>query len=269
VSEESIATKTVIHRVPGMDDVRVRADLAYRGALGFDLYAPARADAPLPAVVLVAGYPDPGFKMVLGCRFKEMGSTVSWARLIAASGMVAIPYTNEDPVADLHALLRHLRQNASALGLDARRIGAWASSGHVTLALSLALRDSPEKPACAALLYGYTLDLDGARGVADASARFGFANPCAGRGVDDLASDVPLLLVRAGRDEMPGLNDALDRFAARALAADLPVSLVNHPTGVHAFELAAASAAARAAVEQTLAFLRSHLYAGDTTVNRG
>jgi hypothetical protein len=53
-------------------------------------------------VVIVEGYPDPGLKAVFGCRFKEMGSTTSWARLIAASGMVAVAYTNERPEPDLH-----------------------------------------------------------------------------------------------------------------------------------------------------------------------
>jgi len=269
VSEDRIATKTVLHRVPGVDEVRVRAGLEYGDGLTFDLHALPGASAPLAAVVLVAGYPDPGFERVMGCRFKAMGSTTSWARLIAASGLAAIAYTNEDPARDLHALLRHVRAHAGELGLDARRVGAWASSGNAPLALSLALRDAPERLACVALCYGYTLDLDGATGVADASRRYGFANACAGRGFEAVADDVPLLLVRAGGDELPGLNAALDRFAARALAANLPLALLNHPSGAHAFELFDPSPAAGAVVEQVLAFLRTRLYAGDTTVNRG
>jgi hypothetical protein len=131
------------------------------------------------------------------------------------------------------------------------------------------MRDAPERIACAALCYPYTLDLDGASGVAAAAGRFGFANACAGRGIDDLARDVPLLLVRAGRDELPGLNEALDRFAVRALAANLPLTLVNHPDAPHAFELFDGGAATAAVVEQVLAFLRARLYSAATTVNRG
>lgn len=36
---------------------------------------------------------------------------------------------------------------------------------------------------------------------------------------------------------MPGLNDSLDRFAAVALAAHWPVTMVNHPPAPHAFDL--------------------------------
>jgi hypothetical protein len=40
---------------------------------------------------------------MLGCRFKEMAMSVSWGQLIAASGMIAIAYTNREPAADLNA----------------------------------------------------------------------------------------------------------------------------------------------------------------------
>jgi acetyl esterase/lipase len=118
---------------------------------------------------------------------------------------------------------------------------------------------SDERITCAALVYGYTMDLDGSTLVADASSTFRFRNACAGRTIDDLAADVPIFVVRAGRDEMPGLNEALDRFAGAALARNLPIALANHPAGVHAFDLYDDGPAARAAIRQTLAFLRAHL----------
>jgi hypothetical protein len=269
-----MAARQVLHRVPGLENVRVRAELEYAsgdaGALVFDLYPPLHApDVPPPVVVIAAGYPDPGFKTVFGCRFKDAGFVTSWARLLAASGVAAITYANEQPERDLRRLLAHVRANGAALGLDASRIGLWASSGNAPVALAELLHDAPTRIVCAALLYPLTLDLDGGTGVAKAARRFGFANACAGRSVADLARDLPLLLVRAGRDEFEGLNEALDRFFARALAANLPVALANHPEGVHAFELSDASPRSVLLVEQVLAFLRGHLYAAVTTVNRG
>jgi hypothetical protein len=70
---------------------------------------------------------------------------------------------------------------------------------------------------------------------------------------------MPLFLVRAGRERFEGLNDALDRFLARALARNLPVTLVNHATGSHAFDLDDDGATSREVVKQALAFLRFHL----------
>jgi hypothetical protein len=87
-----------------MDAVTIRRDVEYRasgdGALAMDLYYPpdAKSGARTPVVVFVAGYPDPGMQKVLGCRFKEMGSSVSWAQLAAASGLVAITYANPEQV---------------------------------------------------------------------------------------------------------------------------------------------------------------------------
>lgn len=224
--------RPVLYTVPGMEGVTVRRDVVYRttdaGALTLDLYSPpGPKTAPRPAVVVVAGYPDPGFAAMLGCRFKEMESSVSWARLLAAS-----------------------------LGVDADRIGLWASSGNVPLALRALMRQ-PLK--CAALCYGLMLDLEGSTTIAEAAKTFGFANPNAGKAVEDLPRDVPLFIARAGRDENPGLNDALDRFIARALACNLPVTLANHPEGPHAFDLFHDSATTRGIVGQVLAFLRRHL----------
>jgi len=262
---QDMIKKTVIYEMPGTEDVTVRRDVEYAqseaGALTFDLYAPPGSppEARLPAVVIVAGYPDAGFVQRLGCDFKEMGSSVSWARLIAASGMAAIAYTNREPEADLQALLRHVRDNAAALAIDPARIGVWASSGNVPLALSLLLRDAAVPLRCALLAYGYLLDLEGTTRVADAAGMFGFVHPCDGKSVADLSPEIPLLLVRAGQDQIPHLNETIERFVAQALPANLPLTLVNHPTGPHAFDLFEDSAAARGVIRQMLAFLRAHL----------
>lgn len=272
-----IAERTVVYGVHGMDDVEVLRDIEFEAddggdALKFDLYRPHGSEegARAPAVVIVAGFPDSGFEAKVGRRFKEMGSSVSWGRLLAASGVAAVAYTNREPSKDVHALLRHLRRNADALGLDAGRLGLWASSGNVPLALSVLMSDgggrlTSEEGArlkCAALFYGYTLDAGGAHIVKEASRTWGFANPCAGHSAKDLPARTPLFVVRAGRDQMPGLNEALDRFAAEALALNLPVTLVNHAQAPHAFDLFDEGEATREVIRQALAFLRFNLSAG-------
>jgi len=142
-----IATKTVLYTLPGMDSVQVRTGVEYHrasdGPLTMDLYYPAlpvgspeglrygprrEAGTALPAVIFVTGYPDPGTRRMLGCAAREMGSYVSWARLIAASGMVAIAYENAQP-ADVTAVFEYVGTNAAALGIDAARVGIWSCSG--------------------------------------------------------------------------------------------------------------------------------------------
>lgn len=104
-----------------------------------------------------------------------------------------------------------------------------------------------------------TLDLDGQTGVADAANMFRFVNPAAGKTIDDLADDIPMFLARAGADEVPRLNETLDRFVTAALKRDLPITVVNHPGAPHAFDLLHDNERSREIIRQVLAFLRFHL----------
>ena len=261
-----MSKKRVVYQLPGGDSVNIRRDVEYHtceaGPLKMDLYYPPsrQEQQSLPAVVIVTGYPDPGFQKIFGCKFKEMGSTVSWAQLAATSGIVGITYENREPTTDLHQLFQHVNEACASLGIDSTRIGIWASSGHVPLALSLLMLDAPQQLKCAALLYGYTLDLEG-DAVSQAEKLFRFVNPSAGRTVEDLEKDVPLLIVRAGRDELPGLNPTLELFISKALGANLPLTVVNHPTAPHAFDLLDDTDDSREIIRVTLEFLRFHLSA--------
>ena len=260
--QNDIAAKQVVYTMPRVCDAIARREIEFLAADGtalkMDVYHPPDSglDTRAPLVVIIAGYPDAGFERIVGCKFKDMGSTTSWARLIAASGMAAIAYTNREPIGDLHAVLEHVRQNAAALHVDENRLGIWASSGNVPLALSLLMDDAPARVTCAALFYGYTLDLDGATGVAETARAFGFVNPCAGKRVDDLRPGIPLFLARAGKDQMPGVNVAMDRFLQEVVTTNRPITFVNHAAGPHAFDVLDDSDTSREIVKRALSFLR-------------
>ena len=253
ISPDHISKKRVVHFVPGMDAVTVQ----HEGEI--DIYYPAIGDgAPSPAVVFVTGFADAGAQRRLGCRFKEMGSFVSWAQLTAASGMAAITYGNTEP-SDIHQVLHHLRLHAARLRIDATRLAVWVCSGHGPNALSLLMNDYSQPPRCAALLYPYTLDVASATAVADASRQFGFVVPAAGRALADLRDDVPLFVARAGQDQMPGLNRALDAFVSGALNRNLPITVANHARGPHGFDVFDDSERSREIIRAVLAFLQWHL----------
>lgn len=256
-----VTLKAVVYQIPGMDSVTVRRDVEYRqsdaGSLTMDLYYPphSKAGQRHPAVIFVTGFSDAGAQTRLGCKLKEMASYISWAQLTAASGLVAITYTNSEPATDALAVLRYVRQHAESLEIDGDRIGIWSCSGNVPTALSVLMR---ETLSCAVLCYGFMLDLDGSTCVADAQKLWGFANPSGGKSVDDLPRDLSLLIVRAGKDEFLDLNAAIDRFAARALAANLPITLVNHASGPHSFDLLDDSETSREIIRGILAFVTFH-----------
>ena len=176
MSQDHISQKRAVYRIAGMERAVIRKDVVYRttdaGPLTMDVYSPAdvTGGARLPAVVLVAGYNDVGYEKMLGVKFKEMAMSVSWGQLIAASGMVAIAYTNREPAADLDALLEHVRRRrggARHRRRSHRSVGLLRQRAARAVGADGAGRDFLK---CAALLYGYMLDLDGATGVAESSA---------------------------------------------------------------------------------------------------
>jgi acetyl esterase/lipase len=259
-----LAKMTIVYSIPGMDAVTVRHDVPYRatesGSLVFDVYYPPGAanDRPLPAVLFIHGYSDAGVPNPFGRGFREMGHPVSWARLIAASGLVAILYSNRQAVDDAQAILAHIRDEAPGLGIDGSRICLFASSGHVPLALWLLMQADRHEIRCAVLCCGYMLDLNGATSVADMQKNYRFANPGTGKTMDDVRNDVPLLVVRAGRDQF-GVNTSLDSFIAGALQKDLPVRMINHAGAPHAFDLFEDSEATREIIREILRFMQVHL----------
>lgn len=262
--QDRITKKTVVYQTPGMDAVTIRRDVEYRSndasALTMDIYYPpdSKSGARTPAVVFVSGYSDVGFQKMLGCKLKEMGSYISWGKLTAASGLVAITYSAVEPTADLHALLQYVRQNAAGLGIDENRIGVWACSGNVPNALSVLMQEANDYLKCAVLCYGLMLDLDGSTNVAQAAKMFGFVNPSEGKSVNDLPQDLPLFIARAGQDN-PQLNEMIDQFLAKALSRNLPVTFANHHVAPHAFDVMHDSDASREIIRQILAFIRFHL----------
>ncbi len=74
-------------------------------------------------------------------------------------------------------------------------------------------------------------------------------------------STLPMFVARAGQDANPGLNAAMDQFIAAALAANAPVTVVNHPAGEHGFDMLNDDDRSREIIRAVLAFFETHLRA--------
>jgi hypothetical protein len=253
-----ITLKRIIHRIDGMERIEVTRDVAYHGDLKLDVYHPGRSSDRLPpAVVITAGWADVGVPMTLGCNFREMEMVVSLAQLIAASGMAAITYSTRSPARDAGRLADFIARSGAELRLDPGRLGIWASSGNMPVALGFLIEKRPVVRA-AVLSNGYTFDASGGTAVADAAATYRFVNATAGRSVRDLPPDLPVFIVRCGHDD-PGLNEALDRFVGDAVRENLPITFVNHATAPHGFEIHVDTPASHHILNAMLSFMRFHL----------
>ena len=222
MTRHEVATRRVLYEIPGMESVRVRKE-EFPGADGrplpMDVYEPIAAHGDC-VVAIVAGFPDAGFEQHVGCKFMEMEWSISMAKLIAASGMTAVTHSNREAESDGIALMKHL-------GASYRRVGMWTTSGNGPVGLHVAAH-----AACAV-----------------------FNNPV----TKEFCPDTPLFIIRAGQDDTPGLNDALDAFAAKAFAANKPLTLVNYPEAPHSYELSVDAPATRRVLQQGLDFLRAYL----------
>ena len=250
--------------LPEADQVLIQTGIEYSrtdaGPLTLDVYAPARRapSVALPAIVMVAGYSDTGYETVTGCRFKDMRMSTGWAQLVASFGMIAVTYGNARPEEDLDAVLRHLHEHAAEFGIDAARLALWAMSGNGPLGLATLAKSPAGSFRCAVFSCAYLADLDGATHVADASRQWRFTYPDGFR-VENVPADLPVFIARAGHEQDPGLNHAIDRLVAALLAANRPVTCVNFAAAPHAFELFHDTLETREVIRQMFRFARFHL----------
>jgi hypothetical protein len=120
-----ITTKKVLLQLPGMDAVTSRL-VEFAGADGqplpLQVYYPAGVARPVPAVVIVEGYADPGFTKFFGCRFGD--------GLVGVDGLDGGIRAGGDHLRDPRAKpmpgLLYVSAHADVLGVDATRTGLWA-----------------------------------------------------------------------------------------------------------------------------------------------
>lgn len=262
------ANPAIVYRLPGMDKVRVVSNLKYTEVdnphLLMDVYIPPDLEPRerRPVVVFIHGGAGPENKA------KDWGIFQSWGRLLAAAGLVAAAFTHRfspppqsllaEAVSDVDSAINYLRSNAESIHVNADHIGvcAWSSGGALLRPL---LTKKPQFVRCVLAFYAM-LDLQQYAPAGDAAALQLFKEFSAITALsEDSATMIPMWIARAGRDEFPMLNDAVDRFTARALAVNAPITVINHPSGAHGFDNQNDDERSREIIRSAIEFMRTHL----------
>jgi acetyl esterase/lipase len=264
-----LVMKPVVYRVPGMERVSVRKDLKYTEAnandpnLLMDVYTPPGAGrgALLPAVIFIHGGASSQYTP------KDWGVFTSWGRLVAASGMVGVTFTHRlgypkpllaEAAHDVSDAINYVRTNAAQFGVDKDRLCLVAYSAGGPM-LSIAMRDRPAYVRCLVAFYAF-LDIQQSEPhrANETPEMLRAYSP-----ITYLESDAdklpPLFVARAGLDEVPGMNDSIDRFLSAAIAKNAPLDFANHPHGVHGFDNQTDDARSREIVRRVVEFMKLHL----------
>jgi len=260
-----IAMMPVVYQIPGMEDVLVKSDLRYAdGAHALmDVYIPPglKSDERRPAVVYIHGSVPPGAPA------KNMGVFKSWGRLAAVSGLIGVTFTHRlgypkpmlaDAASDVTAAIDYVRTNADALNIDHDRLCLAAYSGGGPM-LSLALRDKPAFVRCLLAFYAF-LDIRQSelRQTYESADTISVFSPITYLG-SDIENLPPMFIARAGLDQIPTLNESIDRFVNTAIAKNMSLVFVNHPHGVHGFDTLTDDDTSRHIIRAALAFMKDHL----------
>lgn len=274
---QEILKKRIVLPVPGREAVVIRRNLTYKSINGEDLKMdvylpeePGQADRK-PGIVFIHGGPLPATFPVMP---KDWGVFVSYGELAAASGFVGITFNHrytslrglKHSVADVQDAVSYVRAQADSLGVDPERLCLWTFSGGGPQLASF-LRDRPEHLRCIVAFYT-VLDprafsqMEGMKELADlpenGMVTFSPGEELAGKEADVL----PMFIARAGLDH-PAINQSIDSFLQKALAANAEVEFVNYPEGHHGFDVLDDTTRSREIIALAMNFVKTRFGVSD------
>jgi len=256
----------IVYKVDGMDKVKVFENLKYTKSddanILLDVYQPpnlAKTEK-RPAVIFIHG----GVKTEYTP--KDWGIFTSWGRFIAASGLVGVTFTHrleypnkslENAAQDVRAAIEYVRANADKYNVDRDRICLIAFSAGGPM-LTTAMRGDTPFVKCLVGFYSF-LDIrqSGYKQTEDSAALDKFS------AVSYLETEAknlpPIFIARAGRDEIPTMNDSIDSFIKEAISKNIALNFANHPNGVHGFDNQTNDERSREIVREAVEFMKIHL----------
>ena len=226
----------VVYKLPETEQVLLAHELIYFNKMKVDIYYPPdyKFENKLPVVILSHGFVETKEYD------KDIPSHMDWAKLIAASGMIAVSaQAGENPTENFYHVLDYLAANAGVLGIDMNRIGFWACSTQGK-PMFHALEDSKlaYRAGFKAAVFTY-LDLHA-------------PDP----GI--WPKNISLFVVKAGSDHYID-GSIIDHFVANARQNKISVEYIELQNAPHGFDSMLDTQESKDTIAKALAFLRSKL----------
>src|SRR5947208_16237609 len=255
----------VVLKVPGMDKVKVIQNLKYTKSddpnVLMDIYIPPdlAEGVKRPAVIFLHGGAKTDYAP------KDCGIYTTWGSLIAASGFVGVTFTHrleypnpslEKAAADVRDAISYVRSNADKYHVDKDRIclSAYSAGGPL---LTLALHGDMPFVRCLVGFYS-CMDIQQSDYAKTEEQEAVKAFSPITYLETDTSKIPPMFLARAGHDEVPTMLDSIDRFVAKALSANVALTLMNHPQGVHSFDNQNDDDSSRELIRAAIEFIKKH-----------
>jgi acetyl esterase/lipase len=265
----------VVYKVPGMDKVKVVQNLKYTASnysnVLMDVYLPPdlAKDEKRPTVIFIHGGATTDYTP------KDWGIYTTWGRLIAASGFVGVTFTHrleypnkslENGAQDVRAAIDYVRANADRYNVDRNRLCLIAFSAGGPM-LSLGMRGDTPFVRCLIGFYSFLDIQQSDYRKTEAPETVKAFSPITY--LDKDANKIPpMFIARAGRDEVPTMDDSIDRFVKEALAKNIALTFMNHPQGVHGFDNQNDDERSREIIRSAITFMQVHLISGALNAHR-
>lgn len=279
---DEIIHKPIVYTIAGMEHAQVKHNLTYHTidekSLKCDVYYPAQFDGKtkLPVVILVHGDANPGvLTPEMLDNAKDWGGYVSTGQLIAASGMIAIPFNHRsaegkvskmwEVAEDIQAMVNFVNSHHEELMAEKGAVGVWAWSDGVPY-LSALLTSSPEQIKCLVAYYGVmdlqpfistlpdTLPEAQRKNLVNILKTFSLINL-----LQEKSKTIPPMLIAKACLDNPFITNSIDSFVSNANTQGVSVELLEHAEGHHGFDSIDEQDRSREIVKATIDFLRKYL----------
>ncbi|TXL77687.1 alpha/beta hydrolase [Vineibacter terrae] len=216
------------------------------------------AGKPVPVVVLVHG----GLSDEAPIKPSAWQVYRDWGAVLAASGVAAVMFDHtlgvprrrlDQAMGEVDAVLAWLAKEGASRGLDLQRVRAFVFSAGGLLVPELLSDGRPVRIDSVAMFYPSTGIVPGSPSAAVVDAAVGERMSLRAAAARLAKRGTPLLMLRAGKDEIPGLLAMLDETTTALLAADAPVEVVNLPAAPHSFDYRLDRPDVRAGIDRALA----------------